>query len=81
VRPILDIALLFLGLPLILARGNQNLYLAASVALAIVAGFFLLVAACHWMGQSNLISPALAAWLPALAIVPAAVWFSEPLRQ
>ena len=81
VRPLLDVALLFLGLPLIVARGNHNMYLAAGVALGMVAGFFLLVGACHWMGQGNLISPALAAWLPALVVVPAAVLFSEPLWQ
>ena len=81
VRPLLDVALLFLGLPLILARGNPNMYLAAGFALAIVAGFFLLVIACHWMGRGNLVSPALAAWLPALIVVPMAVLFSEPLRQ
>ena len=78
---LLDVALLFLGLPLILARGNHNMYLAAGVGLAVVAGFFLLVIACHWMGRGNLLSPALAAWLPALAMVPVAVSFSEPLRQ
>ena len=81
VRPLLDVALLFLGLPLILSRRNHNMYLAAGVALGVVAGFFLLVIACQWMGHGNLLSPALAAWLPALVVVPAAVLFSEPLRQ
>ena len=72
VQPVLDIALLFLGLPLVLTRSNRNLFVAAAQCLLVVAGFFLVVLASQAMGTTVTISPALAAWLPLIIFLPAA---------
>jgi len=46
----------------------------------IVAGFFIVVLACHGLGNNCLLSPALAAWAPLVILTPIAVLLSEPLR-
>ena len=78
VRPFLDLTLLFLGLPLVLRRGDRNVFLAIGLAGLLVAGFMLVVTAFQYVGSSYaLISPALAAWAPLMLFVPAAVAMSE----
>ncbi len=81
VQPFLDVTLLFLGLPLILARTNRNIFFAIGLCVGVVVLFYLVVLACQYLGSSYLVSPALAAWLPLMIFVPTAVWMSEPLRE
>jgi len=80
VQPLLDITLLFLGLPLVITRENRNVFAAIGLCFAVVLAFMLVVLACHYLGSSYLISPALAAWCPLMIFVPIAVGMSEPLR-
>jgi lipopolysaccharide export system permease protein len=79
VQPLLDITLVFLGLPLVLARGNRNIFVAAGIALGLVAGFYIVVLACHGLGSNYLLSPVLAAWLPLLIFGPLAFTLARPL--
>ena len=72
VQPVLDVTLLFLGLPLVLTRSNHNVFVAVGQCLLIVAAFFVVVLACQALGNAILISPALAAWLPMLIFAPVA---------
>jgi len=73
VQPILDVTLLFLGLPLALRRGDQNLFVTAARGLLVVSIYFVVVLACHAMGGTGfLITPAFAAWLPLLLFLPLA---------
>jgi lipopolysaccharide export system permease protein len=81
VQPLLEITLLFLGLPLVLGRENRNIFMAIGMCGGIVAGFFLVVLTCHGLGNNCLISPALAAWAPLAICLPIAVVLSEPLRE
>lgn len=81
VQPLLDMTLLFLGVPLVLGRDTRNLYLAVGLCVALVAGFMLVVLACQYLGAIYLISPALAAWLPMMIFVPAAVGLFDQLRK
>jgi lipopolysaccharide export system permease protein len=81
VQPFLDVTLLFLGLPLILARTNRNMFFAIGLCVGVVVLFFLVVLGCQYLGNSYLVNPSLAAWLPVFIFVPAAVWMSEPLRE
>ncbi|MHB0959140.1 MAG: LptF/LptG family permease [Pirellulaceae bacterium] len=75
VQPLLDVTLLFLGLPLVLPRSNRNVFTATGLCLFIVGVFFVVVLACQAMGNTILVSPALAAWLPLLIFAPLAyVW-------
>ena len=79
VQPLLDITLVFLGLPLVLTRGNRNIFVAAGIALALVAGFYIVVLACHGLGSNYLLSPTLAAWLPLLIFGPVAYTLARPI--
>jgi len=79
VQPMLDITLVFLGLPLVLTRGNRNIFVAAGIALGLVAGFYLVVLACHGLGSNYLLSPTLAAWLPLLIFGPIAYTLARPI--
>ncbi len=72
VQPVLDVTLLFLGLPLVLARSHRNLFVAAAQCLLLVGAYFVVALACQAMGNSVMISPALAAWLPLMIFAPVA---------
>ncbi|MGD9724199.1 MAG: LptF/LptG family permease [Pirellulales bacterium] len=81
VQPILDVTLLFLGLPLILSRSNRNVFVAIGMCVALVATFMSVVMACKYLGASYWLEPALGAWLPLMIFVPCAVRLSGPLRE
>ncbi len=81
VQPLLDVTLLFLGLPLVLSRTNRNVFLAIGMCLALVVAFMLVVLGCQYLGRSYWLEPALAAWLPLMIFVPCAVALSQPLRE
>jgi lipopolysaccharide export system permease protein len=80
-QPVLDLLLVFLGLPLVLARESRNVFISAGSCLIMVALFMGVLLACHGMGMSYLLSPALATWCPLLIFVPVALAISEPLRR
>lgn len=80
VRPLLDMTLLFLGLPLVLSRDNRNIFLAVGLCLLVVSGFLICVYGAHFLGSSLYISPHLAAWFPLFIFVPLAGAMAEPFR-
>jgi lipopolysaccharide export system permease protein len=80
-QPLLDMILLFLGLPLILRRGSRNVFMAVGLCLSVVVGFMIVVTAMQYLGSSYLIPPDLAAWCPLILFAPVAMAMSEPLRE
>jgi lipopolysaccharide export system permease protein len=80
-QPLLDLTLLFLGLPLVAARDNRNVFVAIGICMGLVALFFIASIACQKLGTSCLISPALAAWGPLMIFVPAAVGMSSTMWE
>jgi lipopolysaccharide export system permease protein len=80
-QPVLDIALLLLGMPLVLRTGNRNMFLAIGLALLVVVGFLLVVIGCQYLGSSILVSPVVAVWAPLFLFVPLAAWVSEPVWE
>jgi lipopolysaccharide export system permease protein len=81
VQPFLDLTLLFLGLPLVVARDNRNVFVAIGMCIGLVALFFLVSIACQQLGAGMIISPALAAWGPLMIFVPAAVGMSGAMWE
>lgn len=81
VSPAMDITLLFLGLPLVLAREHRNIFVAIGMCLAVVLGFFTVVMLCRWLGNNCIITAAAAAWAPLAIFVPVAMVLSQPLRE
>ena len=80
VQPLLDMTLLFLGLPLVLTRENRNMFVAIGLCMVAVTMFMMIVLASQYIGAVSLVSPAFAAWLPLFIFVPVAVNLCEPLR-
>lgn len=80
-RPVLDIALLLLGLPMIVSNSERNIFVSAGLGFLIVGGVFLVDAACQGLGAYRLLEPAaLAAWLPLIIFVPLAVLSMRKLK-
>jgi lipopolysaccharide export system permease protein len=80
-QPALDVTLLFLGLPLVVSRGNRNPFIAIGVCLAVVAAFMLVVLSCKSLGTTGWLQPTFAAWLPLMIFAPLAVALAGPLRE
>ena len=73
IQPMLDVALILLGLPLVTRRHDGNLFLAAGLGILLVIGFLGVVLLCRMLGSCGLLGPpALAAWLPLFVFGPPA---------
>jgi lipopolysaccharide export system permease protein len=79
VQPVLDVALVMLGLPLVMARGSRGVFASIGSCLMMVAVYYLGVALSHTMGLNLFLSPVLAAWLPVFVFVPLAAGLADPL--
>ncbi len=71
-RPILGMILVFMGLSVILTDQNRNVFISAGLCLVLCALFFAAIFASRQLGDSDILSPALAAWLPVLIFGPIA---------
>jgi lipopolysaccharide export system permease protein len=80
-QPMLDTTLLFLGLPLVVSRGNRNPYFAIGLCVGVVALFMVVKLGCHSLCLTGWLQPPLAAWLPLMLFAPVAVATSDSLRQ
>ncbi len=81
VQPLLDVTLLFLGLPLVLTRQSRNVFLAIGLCLLVVALFLLIVIGFKQLGVQQLLRPALAAWAPLMLFAPLAVYMAESMWE
>jgi lipopolysaccharide export system permease protein len=69
-RPVLGLILVLMGLGVILRDQNRNVFISAGLCLLLCGLFFAAQFACKSLGDSEYVSPALAAWLPVLAFGP-----------
>ena len=72
VQPLLDISLLFIGLPLVLGSQSRNIFLSIGWNILLVLFFFLTQLCTHTLGSEGFVSPELAAWLPIFIFLPLA---------
>ncbi len=79
VQPLLDLTLLFLGLPLVLAQESRNVFLAIGMCSLVTSLFTLVVIGFQYLGGAALVSPAFAAWAPLILFVPVAVLLAESM--
>lgn len=79
VNPLLDVTLLFLGLPLVASRENRNVFIAIGTCMGVVTVFLLVVIGFQHLGSIYLMDPALAAWVPLMLFVPPAVGLAESM--
>ncbi|MDR0328404.1 MAG: LptF/LptG family permease [Planctomycetaceae bacterium] len=71
-QPVLDMSLLFLGLPVILLCGDRNVFKAVGMSGLILIAFLVVCYSCQYAG-ANSGMPVLGAWLPMMIFVPIAV--------
>jgi lipopolysaccharide export system permease protein len=73
VQPFFELSILMIGLPLVIARGERNLFLSAGMCMLVVTLMSLVMIASQSLGVSRIINPpALAAWLPVIVFFPVA---------
>jgi len=76
VRPIASMMLLFLTLPLVLGGEGRNMFVNLGLSLGTSALFYAASFLVNYLGNSNVMSPELAAWVPIMAFgtLAAARW-------
>jgi lipopolysaccharide export system permease protein len=81
VQPLLDMTLLFLGLPLVVTRENRNVFVAMGICMVVTTAFTLVVMGAQSLGEASywIFTPSLAAWAPLVIFVPLAAWMVEGL--
>lgn len=72
VQPILDVSLLFIGLPLVLGSQSRGVFFSIGWNILLVLFFFLTQLCTHTLGTEGLVSPEMAAWLPIFIFAPMA---------
>jgi lipopolysaccharide export system permease protein len=72
-RPVIGILLVMVGMAIILWNPNRHIALSAGLCIGIVVGYYSCLFGCKSLGDSDLISPTLAAWLPVMIYGPVAL--------
>ncbi len=73
-QPFLELTLIALGFPMVIARGDRNVFFAAALSMFAVGSILVVSMVANGLGASRIISPpALAAWLPLLIFSPFAI--------
>ncbi len=71
VRPLVDVAVLLLGVPILLSRPDRHMFWLAGVSLGLVGGFTAVCMGLAALGSSGyMITPHLATWLPLVIFLP-----------
>ncbi|MDR1491656.1 MAG: LptF/LptG family permease [Planctomycetaceae bacterium] len=79
-QPLLDITLLLLGLPIILAKSDRNVFKALGIGALLIVAFLAVQMICKSVGISYH-QPILGAWFPLIMFVPLAAYsFYDLLR-
>ncbi len=81
VQPVLDVLLVLIGLPLVMTRRNQNVFVSVGKCFLLVLVFWIVVTGAQQAGEAYLLRPALAAWLPVIALSPVAVLLLHSLWE
>jgi len=72
-RPLVGCLLVLLGVSVILWNPNRHVILSSGLCLVIGVGFYASVVGCKALGDTNYITPPLAAWLPVMIYGPLAL--------
>ncbi|MBA4064666.1 MAG: hypothetical protein C0501_13320 [Isosphaera sp.] len=72
-RPVVGLLFVVLGVSVILWDPGRHVALSAGLCLAIGVGYYACVLGCAALGNSALLSPPLAAWIPVMVVGPLAL--------
>jgi len=83
VQPLLDILLLFLGLPLVMTLESRNVFVAMALCSVVSLAFMLVVIVFQKLGGIYALglSPALGVWLPLILFAPLAVEMAASMSE
>ncbi|CAN5168499.1 LPS export ABC transporter permease LptG [soil metagenome] len=73
VRPLIGVVLVVLGLAIILRDQNRHVLVSSGLCLVMCAIYYGAVYGCKYLGENDLLSAPLAAWLPVIVFGPIAV--------
>jgi len=69
-RPLVGMLLVCMGLSVILRDSNRHVFISAGLCVVLCTVFYAAVYGCKFLGDHELLAPALAAWLPVLTFGP-----------
>jgi lipopolysaccharide export system permease protein len=72
-RPLVGVVLVLLGLSILLKDHNRHVLVSSAMCLLMCVIFYGVVLACKYLGEKDLISAPLAAWLPVIIFGPFAL--------
>jgi lipopolysaccharide export system permease protein len=72
-RPLVGAVMVLFGLAIILRDQNRHVLISAGLCLVMCGVFYAVVFGCKYLGENELLAPALSAWLPVLVFGPLAI--------
>ncbi len=81
VAPLLDMALVMLGIPLVLGPSRRGVFVAVGLCVGMTVIFFLTVMGSHTLVTGDAFSASIGAWIPLLLLAPLAAWRAQPMWQ
>ena len=81
IAPLLDMALVMLGIPLVLGPSRKGVFVAVGLCVGMTVIFFLTVLGSHALVIGDAFSSSVGAWTPLLILAPLAAWRAQPMWQ
>ncbi|MEZ6142923.1 MAG: LptF/LptG family permease [Zavarzinella sp.] len=72
-RPLVGMLLVIMGISIILRDQTRHIFISTGLCLGLCATFFAAIFASRFMGNADIISPALSGWLPVIVFTPLAI--------
>jgi lipopolysaccharide export system permease protein len=79
-RGLIGFILVVIGLSIVLRDQTRHVLISSALCLGMCAGFFASIFACKFAGTGDFVSPALAAWLPAIIYGPLALALHDAIH-
>jgi lipopolysaccharide export system permease protein len=79
-RPVVGALMVLLGLSIILRDQNRHVLISSGLCLGMCAVFYAAVFGCKYLGENDLLSPPLAAWVPVFVFGPLAVAYFDAVQ-
>lgn len=80
VRPVLGLLLVVMGLSVILRDQNRNVIISSGMCLVLCGMFFAASYSCKMLGENDILSPVMAAWMPVIFFGPFAMVLFEAVH-
>lgn len=79
-RPLVGMLLVFLGMSVVLRDTNRNIIISAGACLVVCGIFFVAIYSCKMLGEYDILTPPLAAWMPVLLFGPVSIVLFDSIQ-